>query len=404
MRRNPALPVAVLAPLLLIAACGGTDDAGDGTADGTAGAAQADGEPIRVGLVTSTSGPLSTYGAQYVAGFEAGLEYATDGTGAVGGRPIEVEVVDDAGDPEQAVSAAVDLVGQGVTILAGTASSGIAVQLAPFAEENDVLYISGPAATDAITGANDNTFRSGRQTYQDVATAASLVDDVEGSDVLVLAQDSEFGAGNVAAVEAVLGGAGATVDSLLVPAATNEFTPFAAQVLEAAPDLLFVAWAGDTSAAMWQSLQQQGVFDATTVATGLGDRATYPAYGTSPEGIDFLAHYVPGAAGTEVEQAMIEAVGEDGVDLFTPDGFVAAQMVVQAVSEGQPDDVGSMISALEGWTFDAPKGTTTIRAGDHAMLQPMFTARLTAGGTEPAAEVVDTLAPEDTAPPEGAGE
>jgi branched-chain amino acid transport system substrate-binding protein len=63
-----------------------------------------------------------------------------------------------------------------------------------------------------------------------------------------------------------------------------------------------------------------------------------------------------------------------------------------------------MISALEGWTFDAPKGTTTIRAGDHAMLQPMFTARLIAGGTEPAAEVVDTLEPEDTAPPETAGE
>lgn len=403
-------------PLLALAACGdgaddteaddtdpAADEATDAGAEDTEEAAEASGDPITVGIITSTSGPLSGYGAQYLAGLEAGLDYATDGTGAVGDRPVEFEIVDDGGDPEQAVSAAVDLVGQGVTVLAGTVSSGIAVQLAPFAEENDILYISGPAATDAATGVNDNTFRSGRQTYQDVATAASLVDDIEGSDVLVFAQDSEFGAGNVAAVEAVLGGEGATVDSLLAPASASEFTPFAAQIIDAAPDLLFVAWAGETAPAMWQALQQQGVFDATTVATGLADQATFPAYGEAPEGIAFLSHYFPGAPDNEVNQALVDAVGDEA-DLFTPDGFVAAQMIVQALSEGDPDDVDSMITALEGWTFQGPKGEQTIRESDHAVLQPMFTARLTNEGGEFTPELIDTLAPEDTAPPETAAE
>lgn len=414
MRTKHARLAGLLAvPLLALAACGdGADDtedtevtdadpaAGDATDDrGANGPAEASGEPITVGIITSTSGPLSGYGNQYLAGLEAGLDYATDGTGAVGDRPVEFEIVDDAGDPEQAVSAAVDLVGQGVTVLAGSVSSGIAVQLAPFADENDILYISGPAATDAITGVNDNTFRSGRQTYQDVATAASLIDDVEGSNVLVFAQDSEFGAGNVAAVEAVLGGAGATVDSLLAPASVSEFTPFAAQIIDAAPDLLFVAWAGETAPAMWQALQQQGVFEATTVATGLADQATFPAYGEDPSGIAFLSHYFPGAPGNEVNQALVDAVGEEA-DLFTPDGFVAAQMIVQALSEGDPEDVESMITALEGWSFEGPKGELTIRESDHAVLQPMFTASLLNEGGEFTPELIDTLAPEDTAPPE----
>lgn len=396
---------------LAAAACGGSTDTtttpSDGapataeptTADTTADTGgEASGEPIRVGIITSTSGPLQSYGQQYLAGLEAGLDYATDGTRAVNGRPIEFLISDDGGDPEAAISQATDLVGQGVNIIAGTVVSGVAVQLAGFAEENDILYIAGPAATDAITGVNDNTFRSGRQSLQDVATAAALVEG-EGGNVLVFAQDTEFGAANVAAVEAVLGSRGFTVDSLLVPASETEFTGFADQINQAAPDLVFVAWAGETSGAMWQALNQQNVFDTAPVATGLGDKVTWPFYGDAATGLSFLNHYFEGAPDNEVNDYLVE--NAEVVDLFTPDGFVAAQMIVRAVSEGSPDDVASMISALEGWTFDAPKGTQTIRESDHAMLQPMFIVRLVeAGEGEYEAELVDALDPEATAPPE----
>lgn len=392
---------ALLAPALLLTGCG--DDSGSDTASSASNeettaaetGGEGGGEPIPVGIVTSTSGPLATYGKTYVEGLEAGLDYATEGTGSCpDGRPIELEILDDGGDPEKAVSAATDLVGRGVTVLGGTVSSGVALQLAPFAAENDVLYVSGPAASDAITGVNENTFRSGRQTYQDVATAASLLDDVTGT-VLVFAQDSEFGKGNVKAVEAVLGAKGATVESLLVPTTANEFTPFAQQIKQAAPDLLFVAWAGDTTSAMWQAMQQQGVFETTTVTTGLGDRASYSAYGENPDEIQFLAHYVPGGTDNEAAKALAEAVPEP--DLFTPDGFAGAQMIVHAVCDGDPADTASMIEALEGWEFEAPKGTQTVRASDHALLQPMFTASLTGAG-EPS--VLETLDAEAVAPPE----
>ena len=393
-RSTSRLLTALVLPALVLTACGG---GGEDTAASPGSGAGGGGEPIEIGVITSTSGPLATYGNTYLEGLEAGMDYATDGTGEVNGRPVELEILDDGGDPEKAISAATDLVGRGVKVLAGTASSGVAIQLAPFAEENDVLYISGAAASDAITGINPNTFRAGRQTYQDVATAATLLDDVRGT-VMVFAQDSAFGQGNVGAVEAVLGGQGATVEPLLAPATTNEFTPFAQQIKTAAPDLLFVAWAGETTSAMWQALQQQGVFESTTVTTGLGDLASYSAYGEDPSDIRFLAHYVPGAGDTEASAALEKAVAEP--DLFTPDGFVTAQMIVQALSEGDPADTASMISALEGWEFEAPKGTQTIRASDHAMLQPMFTATLSGAGGSRTGEVLDTLEADAVAPPE----
>ena len=115
----------------------------------------------------------------------------------------------------------------------------------------------------------------------------------------------------MAAVKAILGGKGATVNSVLVAEDVTEFTPFAQQVLAGSPDLVFVAWAGATSGAMWQALSQQGVLDEIPVVTGLGDSATFGAYGEASEKINFLNHYFPGAPDNEVNTAMIEAI-EDG--------------------------------------------------------------------------------------------
>ncbi|GAA4285899.1 substrate-binding domain-containing protein [Georgenia daeguensis] len=395
-----------VATMMAVAAC--APSTGDGGADpaasgGSSESAEASGDPIDVALITSTTGPLAAYGKTFIEGFEAGLDYATDGTGEVGGSEIVVETIDDGGDTDKAVAAARDAIGQGHKILTGTASSGIALSLAEQAEQNKVLYISGPAAADAVTGINDYTFRSGRQSLQDVATAGSFID-VDGQKVLVFAQDNAFGQGNLAAVEGLLGAQGAEVTSVMVPEDVTEFTPFAAQVLDAAPQMVFVAWAGATSGAMWQSLDQQGVLDDITVVTGLGDTSTYNAYGAASEKIDFLNHYFPGAAGNDVEAAMIEHVeGAGGTpDLFTPDGFTAAQMVVRAIEEaGGADDVDAMVAALEGWSFDGPKGSYTIRESDHALIQPMFQAKLVSdgnGGWKP--ELVSQVAAEDVAPPE----
>ncbi|WP_353827456.1 substrate-binding domain-containing protein [Agromyces sp. SYSU T0242] len=387
-------PALVAAAALTLAGCAPTTAAGGGDADA------ADAAPVAIGMITSETGPLAAYGEAYVAGFEAGLDYATDGTGEVDGRELEITWEDDQGNPDTAVAKAKDLIGQGTKVLAGTVASGIALSLAEQAEQNEILYISGPAAADPITGVNDYTFRSGRQTYQDVATAGTFIGDPAGKKVVVFAQDTAFGQGNLAGVEAVLGGQGAEVQGVLVAEDATEFTPFAQQLIDADADLVFVAWAGASSGAMWTALQQQGVFESAPVVTGLGDVATYQAYGDASGDISFLNHYFGGAAGTDIEDEMITRLEEAGAapDLFSVDGFVAAQMIVQAVREGG-DDVDAMIEALEGWTFESVKGEVTVRADDHALIQPMYQVKLVEGADGWAPELVETVDAETVAPP-----
>ncbi|MEV7021406.1 substrate-binding domain-containing protein [Kitasatospora sp. NPDC093558] len=389
---------AVAACVLLAAGCAKAGTAGTGAADG--GGAKS---PVKVGLVYSKTGPLAAYGKQYLEGFKAGLDYATKGNGAVDGHRIEVEEQDDAGDPAKAVSAAKDLIGKGHKILVGSTASGVALQVGPIAAQNKVLFISGPAAADKVTGLNKYTFRSGRQTYQDIRTAASFIGDAKGRKVTVLAQDNAFGQANVAAVKDVLGAQGATVEQVLAPPSATDLIPFATQAKTARPDLLFVAWAGDTASALWTALNQQDVFSGTKVVTGLDLAASYPLFGAAGERISFLNHYFAGAAGTPVEKAMDQAVTAAGgrTDIFTPDGFTAAQMLVHAVeaNHGSADDTSVLVKALEGWSFDGVKGRITVRAEDHALLQPMFQVRLTGTGADAKPSVAKTLTADEVAPP-----
>jgi branched-chain amino acid transport system substrate-binding protein len=355
---------------------------------------------VKVGFIYSKTGALSAFGQEEFDGFNAGVAYTK---GKCGGYTISPTFVDDATDPAKAVAAAKDLIGQGYKILAGTASSGIALQLAPLAAQNNILYISSAAAADAITGLNRNTFRAGRQSIQDVLDAAGIFPPKSaGKKVVVFAEDTAFGAGNFVAVNNIFGGKGHTVSKILVPFGAPDLTPYAQQLKNSGADVVFVAWAGANGPAMWQSLQQQGVPQKMDIITGLANREIYDTFGPLVPGVKLVSHYVWNAPKNAVNTWMVKYLAKqhEGVpNIFTPDGFVTAQMICRALQKGGVD-TAKQISALEGWQFLAPKGKQRIRPADHAMLQPMFQVQLLpAAGGHFAVKVLKTVSAGNVQPP-----
>jgi branched-chain amino acid transport system substrate-binding protein len=406
-RGRAIIAAAGIATLALAVAACASPSSGSAGSTGTAGATDAasGGTPVKVGMVYEKTGIYSIYAQEYQQGFGIGLDYATGGTDKVDGHPVQVTWDDDADSATTAVTDFKSLVGAGYKIIGGTADSGIATELAPLAAQNQVLYISGPAAADQLTGANRYTFRSGRQTYQDVMTAKSFVAGAgKGQKIVVLAQDYAFGESYVTDAKQVFGGIGDTVTPVLVPLTTTDFTPTALQVKAMHPSMIFLAWAGTTGAALAQALDQQGDFANAKVVTGLANIATYPFYGAAGAKFDYLSLYnYQGSANAANDYliSQMKAKYNSVPDLFTPDGFVAAQMVVHALqaTSGNGADVNSMISALSGWTFLAPKGEQQIRASDHAMLQPMYQTKLTeVSSTNFTPTDTATLPSADTAP------
>jgi len=359
---------------------------------------------IKVGMILEQTGIYSAYETEWRQGFNIGLRYATNGTDRVNGQKLDINWDDDADNPTTAVSDFKAYVGAGYKIIGGTGDSSIADELAPLAAANKVLYISGAAADDAITGVNRYTFRSGRQTYQDVQTAKSYVQALgTGKTILVLGQDFAFGQSYVTDATNAFKSLGDTVDSLLVPLTTTDFTSTALTVQQDHPDIIFLAWAGTTGAPLMQALQQQGALTSAHVVTGLANIVTYPFYGTIGTSFNYLSLYVSDGSTNAPNKYLIKAMEQkyqQQPDLFTPDGFVWAQMLVRAIQTGDGTNVNKMIAGLAGWSFLAPKGEQTIRVADHAMLQPMYQVSLVStinGGYKPV--VLRTLSAAATAPP-----
>ncbi len=369
-----------------------------GTASVAARSHHTSASSYNIGFIYPRTGILGAYGAEELEGFKYGLQYATNGTGKVNGKTLNITYQDDQGVAATGVTEAKALIGQGVKILMGTGSSGVAVQIAPLAAQNQVLYISGPAAADAITGINKYTFRAGRQTIQDVLDAKSFLGKSTGQEGRRLRPGQRLRSRQLRCREGVLHrsqrlrGLGAAHRNRLhaVRAAGEE--------RERRPDLRRLGRhhrRGDV-----QDARPAGSLHGTQVITGLAERATWAAFGSAATKIHFLSHYVYTAPNNKVNDWLVTQLRKRGQvpDIFTPDGFVEAQMLVHALQKGDYN-VDKMISALEGWKFLAPKGYQAIRPQDHAMLQPMFRVALVTKNGHLVANVLGTASPYDTAPP-----
>src|SRR5258708_10164378 len=234
MTRGWSKRAAVLAALAFVvgavaAAATASRDVRSGTAAST----------VKVGFIYSKTGALAGFGQEEYEGYLYGMLYARQTTKNCGGHTIQTNFVDDQTSATVAVNAAKDLIGQGYHILAGSASSGVALQVGAIADQNNILFISGAAASDALTGYNRHTFRAGRQSYQDVLAARNILGNkTTGKKIVVFAEDTAFGASNVNAVTAVFGAKGHTVSKILVPFQPADLTPYAQHVKHAHADLV----------------------------------------------------------------------------------------------------------------------------------------------------------------------
>lgn len=353
-------------------------------------------DDIKIGVITTTSGGLKSYGDAYIDGLEWGLKYYTNGKNSVNGRKFVITKKDDGADAASATASFKEMVGNGTKIIVGTASSGVAGALAPLAAQNKVLYISGPAKADAITSAaNKYVFRSGNTSLQDFAPLANIKP-IKGKKVILFVEDNPFGLGNIYAAKAYLAAKGALFEEIKVPTATVDFTPFAKKAADVKGDYIFIAWSNAaTSGAMFTSLIQQKAYATARPITGLAGVATYDIYGSLFEGANAILtnSYFPGVVKNKVASAIAADFAKAGKtqDLFTSVGVNAAQMIIKAVEKNANLDVDKMITTLESLTFVGLTGLNKVNKTNHTLIQSMFLVKLTKVNGRYVPSLVSTL-------------
>ena len=351
---------------------------------------------IKIGVITSTSGGLASYGDAYIDGLEWGLKYYTNGKNSVDGRKFVITKKDDGADPASATASFKEMVGNDTKIIVGTASSVVAGALVPLAMQNKVLYISGPAKSDAITSAATKyVFRSGNTSLQDVAPLANLKP-IRGKKVVLFVEENAFGLGNSYAAKLYLASKGAIFEEIKVPTPTVDFTPFAKKAADAKGDYIFIAWSyAPTAGALFTSLKQQNVYSTARPITGLAGTASYDAYGFLLDGANAILtnSYFPGVVKNKVAAALAADYAKAGKtqDLFTNNGVNAAQMIIKAVKGNSTLDVEKMVTSLESFSAIGLTGSIKVNKANHTLIQSMFLVKLTKVGNKYQPSLVSTL-------------
>lgn len=113
-------------------------------------------EKFRIGVISTMSGPASSFGTETMAGFNLALKL---GNGALGGVPVELVAGDDQARPEVGKQLAEKMLNQDrVNMLAGTIFGQVVLAVTPTAVAAKTPYISTVPGPSDLAGAGCNRY------------------------------------------------------------------------------------------------------------------------------------------------------------------------------------------------------------------------------------------------------
>lgn len=344
------------------------------------GLAFGQGKDIKIAHVYDKTGALEAYAKQTQIGLTMGLEYATGGTMTVLGRKIVLIEKDSQSKPDVGKAQLAAAYGDDkVDVAIGPTNSGVALAMLPVAEEYKKVLIVEPAVADSITGDKWNRyiFRTGRNSMQDAisnAVALGKKDTV----IATLAQDYAFGRDGVAAFREALAGTGAQIaHEEYAPQQTTDFTAPAERIFNALKDkkgrkVIFVIWAGPTPVGKLADLRPERY--GIEIATGGNILPAMVAYKSLPgmEGATYYYFSIPRNKVNDWLVAEHYKKYKNPPDFFTAGGMSAGIAIVEAIKKADGTDTEKLIAAMEGMSFETPKGKMTFRKEDHQAMQSMY--------------------------------
>ncbi|HEU4987243.1 MAG TPA: substrate-binding domain-containing protein [Rhizobiaceae bacterium] len=340
-------------------------------------------DSVRIALIHGLSGsPLEAFSKQTTNGFNLGLEYATKGTMEVKGHKIEVIEKDTQFKPDVARSALAQAYGdEDVLIAVGGTSSGVTTAMLPIAAEYEKILLVEPAVADSLTGPDSNryVFKTSRNSSMDMQAQALALKPDENLFVATLAEDYAFGRDGIAAFKKALEGSGATVVAEeYVPLQTTDYTATVERLFNALKDkegrkviLIYVAGSGDPMGAIVSAEPQRYGIEVSTGGNILPVLKTYKRV----PGMEGAIYYYYELPKNEINDWLVEEHEKrfnSPPDFFTAGGMAAALAIVKALETAEDWETETLISTMEGMTWDTPKGPMTFRPEDHQALQSMY--------------------------------
>ena len=337
--------------------------------------------PIKIALIASKSGPFEQYARDTERGVRLGLEYLTNNTMMIDGRKIELIVKDDQFKVDRAKGLLAEAYGDDKADLAiGTSWSAGAMAMMPVAEEHRKLLIVEPALADSITGEKSNRyiFRASRNSFQDSLSTAVTAG--KGAQIAFLAPDYVLGRDGVKsfkdALAAIKSDATVVHEEFISPS-TTDFTAAYQRIINSlkdkqGPKKLYVIWGAPNPIKKIADMQPEryGIQLGSIGAANLDNMKNWP--GVDVEGGTYYYYSFPKNKLNDWLIAEHQKRYNRPPDLFTAGGFTAAAAAVAGIRKAKSTETEKLIAAMEGMSFETPKGQITFRKEDHQGIQTQY--------------------------------
>lgn len=338
-------------------------------------------DPVKIGVITTLSGPPGYLGEQIRDAIALAVEM---GGGKLGGVEVELVVEDDGLKPGSGLQIADKYLNElGIKLMTGIVFSNVAGAVVPEVVESGAIYISPNAGPSTLAGegCHPNYFVASWQNdslHEASGTAAKAMGHTKA---VALAPNYQAGKDAIAGFSREFGG---EVTEIFTQLDQTDFAAEMAQIRDAAPQVVFQFHPGGQGIAFLKQYQQAGLLgnipmvlsepSIDTVILGAVGDAAIGLSGTTHWNADF---------DNEASKAMVAAwqAKYPGRPLTTyaQQGYDTAMLIASALAKaGGVDDIDALREALRAADFDSTRGNFAFGPNQHPV-QDWYRTEVVAG-------------------------
>jgi ABC-type branched-subunit amino acid transport system substrate-binding protein len=313
---------------------------------------------IRIGGIGPLSAPGDVVGGiamQYAMGL-AVQDINTQG--GVLGKQVELVFADTEGLPERGTAVAERLINNDkVVAITGEYHSAVGLAVLEVAHKYGIPVVFAETWSDAITETGyPEVFRIAPASTMNSRASADWLKEVGAKNVVIIAENTDYGTGQVTSDEQFFGEVGITVqDKIFVELNTQDFQPILAriQTMDPAPDAIRVDVTGQASYNLEQQMVDLGIAPSEKTIGNFSSDAIAPEYWQSvPNGNYATFSYIglPPSLYNDTTQHVIDAykaVFNTEPASYVFEAYDAVWIVADAIKRAGTTDPKALITAIE---------------------------------------------------------
>src|SRR5689334_497180 len=337
-------------------------------------------ETVKVGIVIPMTGTSAAVGREIS---DANKLYVAQHGNTVAGKKIELIIRDDQSVPDNAKRLAQELIVNDKVNFLGAGLTPSSMSMAPIATEGKVATVVMVSGTSVVTDRSPYYVRTSFTLGQQSGIMADWAIKNGSKKAVSVLSDWAPGAeaGKVFEASFTKGG-GQILDTLKVPLANPDFSPFLQRARDANPDTLFVFVPAGQAGLFAKQFVERGLDKAGIKLIGPGDITDdddLPRMNEAIAGTVTAGNYSADHPSAVNKKYVAEFTKLNGMrpNFISLGGYDGMHVIYEALkkTDGNPDG-DAMIAAMKGLKWESPRGPISIDPDTRDIVQNIYIRRV----------------------------